>query len=239
VARAVEAARAAQPAWAATPLIERVKIMRQIHALFAARAEEVAQVLIIEIGKTVAEAREEVHEYAAPSWQKAGEEVLRHRGLSFPSTQEQTNNKRLVLTHRPLGVVGVITPYNFPTDIASIALAHIIASGNTAVWKPSEFSPICCNMVAEICTEAGLPPGVLNVVHGMGEVGAAIVEHVDVDGLFFTGSASNAPSKLGTPPHSAATTSTAAPDINPRSAAHATSAAAISTTRTGVAKMAA
>lgn len=188
VSRAVEAARAAQPGWAATPLIERVKIMRQIHALFAARAEEVAQVLIIEIGKTVAEAREEVHEYAAPSWQKAGEEVLRHRGLSFPSTQEQTNNKRLVLTHRPLGVVGVITPYNFPTDIASIALAHIIAAGNTAVWKPSEFSPICCNMVAEICTEAGLPPGVLNVVHGMGEVGAAIVDHDDVDGLFFTGS---------------------------------------------------
>ena len=188
VARAVTAARAAQPGWAATPLIERVKIMRRIHALFAARAEEVAQVLIIEIGKTVAEAREEVHEYAAPSWQKAGEEVLRHRGLSFPSTQEQTNNKRLVLTHRPLGVVGVITPYNFPTDIASIALAHIIAAGNTAVWKPSEFSPICCNMIAEICTEAGLPPGVLNVVHGMGDVGAAIVEHGDVDVIFFTGS---------------------------------------------------
>jgi succinate-semialdehyde dehydrogenase/glutarate-semialdehyde dehydrogenase len=150
VESAVAAARAAQPAWAATPLIERVKIMRQIHALFAARAEEVAQVLILEIGKTVAEAREEVHEYAAPSWQKAGEEVLRHRGQSFPSTQEHTNNKRLVLTHRPLGVVGVITPYNFPTDISSIALAHVIAAGNTVVWKPSEFSPLCCNMVAEM-----------------------------------------------------------------------------------------
>ena len=82
-----------------------------------------------------------MHEYAAPAWQKAGEEVLRHRGLSFPSTQEQTNNKRLVLTHRPLGVVGAITPYNFPTDISSIALAHIVAAGNTVVWKPSEFSP--------------------------------------------------------------------------------------------------
>jgi succinate-semialdehyde dehydrogenase/glutarate-semialdehyde dehydrogenase len=188
VDRAVAAARAAQPGWAAMPLIERVKIMRQIHAHFAKRAEEVAQVLIVEIGKTVAEAREEVHEYSAPSWQKAGEEVLRHRGLSFPSTQEQTNNKRLVLTHRPLGVVGVITPYNFPTDISSIALAHIIAAGNTVVWKPSEFSPICCNMLAEICEEAGLPPGVLNVVHGFGDVGAAVVDHEGVDGLFFTGS---------------------------------------------------
>ena len=154
VDRAVKAARAAQPGWTATPLIERVQIMCRIHGLFATRAEE----------------------------------VLRHRGLSFPSTQEQTNNKRLVLTHRPLGVVGVITPYNFPTDIASIALAHIIASGNTAVWKPSEFSPICCNIIAEICSEAGLPPGVLNVVHGMGDIGAAIVEHGDVDGIFLTGS---------------------------------------------------
>ena len=64
-----------------------------------------------------------------------------------------------MLTHRPLGVVGVITPYNFPTDIASIALAHIIAAGNTAVWKPSEFAPISCAMLAEFLGEAGLPPG--------------------------------------------------------------------------------
>ncbi|MEV7392763.1 aldehyde dehydrogenase family protein [Streptomyces sp. NPDC091215] len=186
--RAVAAARRAQPQWAATPLIERVKILRRVHALFAERAEGVARVLTLEIGKTVAEAREEVIEYAAPAWQKAGEEVLRHRGLSFPSTQEQTSNKRLVLNHRPLGVVGVVTPYNFPTDISSIALAHIVAAGNTAVWKPSEYAPISCNLVAEIFTEAGLPDGVINVVHGFGDVGAAIVEHPGVDGLFFTGS---------------------------------------------------
>ena len=121
---AVAAAKAAQPAWAATPLIERVKVLRRINALFVERAEPIARVLVQEIGKTITESREEVHEYAAPAWQKAGEEVLRHRGLSFPSTQEQTNNKRLVMTHRPLGVVGAITPYNFPTDISSIALAH-------------------------------------------------------------------------------------------------------------------
>lgn len=144
--------------------------------------------LTLEIGKTVAEAREEVIEYAAPAWQKAGEEVLRHRGLSFPSTQEQTNNKRLVMNYRPLGVVGVVTPYNFPTDIPSIALAHIVAAGNAAVWKPSEYAPISCNLVAEIFTEAGLPDGVINVVHGLGDAGAALVEHPGVDGLFFTGS---------------------------------------------------
>ncbi len=185
---AVAAASAAQPAWAAMPLIERVKILRRINALFVERAEPIAEVLVKEIAKTITASREEVHEYAAPAWQKAGEEALRHRGLSFPSTQEQTNNKRLVLTHRPLGVVGAITPYNFPTDISSIALSHIVAAGNTVVWKPSEFAPTSCAMVAQMFAEAGLPDGVINVVQGFGDVGAAIVEHPGVKGIFFTGS---------------------------------------------------
>ena len=188
VDRAVAAAAAAQPAWAATPLIERAKVLRRINRLFVERAEPIARVLVQEIAKTITASREEVHEYAAPAWHKAAEEVLRHRGLSLPSTQEQTNNKRLVLTHRPLGVVGAITPYNFPTDISSIALAHIVGAGNTVVWKPSEFAPTSCAMVAEIFTEAGLPDGVINVVQGFGDVGAAIVEHPGVKGIFFTGS---------------------------------------------------
>ena len=188
VDRAVAAAAAAQPAWAATPLIERAKVLRRINRLFVERAEPIARVLVQEIAKTITASREEVHEYAAPAWHKAAEEVLRHRGLSLPSTQEQTNNKRLVLTHRPLGVVGAITPYNFPTDISSIALAHIVGAGNTVVWKPSEFAPTSCAMVAEIFTEAGMPDGVINVVQGFGDVGAAIVEHPGVKGIFFTGS---------------------------------------------------
>jgi succinate-semialdehyde dehydrogenase/glutarate-semialdehyde dehydrogenase len=188
VQRAIAAARAAQPGWAATSVMERVEILRAISDLFKERAELIAQTITAEIGKTIVETREEVHEYAAPSYRRAGEEILRHRGLSFPSTQERTQNKRLVLTHRPLGVVGVITPYNFPTDISSIALAHIIAAGNTAVWKPSEYAPTSCAMVAELFAEAGLPDGVINVVQGLGDVGAAIVDHDDVDGIFFTGS---------------------------------------------------
>lgn len=188
VDQAVAAARAAQPAWAALPIIERSKILRRIHQLFLERAEPIAQMLTAEIGKTITDSREEVYEYSAPSYNKAAEEILRHRGLSLPSTQEQTTNKRLVLGHRPLGVVGIITPYNFPTDIASIALAHIIAAGNTAVWKPSEYAPVSCAMVAQLFEEAGLPPGVVNVVQGLGDVGAAIVSHDDVDGIFFTGS---------------------------------------------------
>jgi succinate-semialdehyde dehydrogenase/glutarate-semialdehyde dehydrogenase len=204
VDRAVKAARAAQPEWAATPLIERAKILRRIHELFIERAEPIAQMLVAEIGKTITDSREEVYEYAAPSYHKAAEEILRHRGLSLPSTQEKTNNKRLVLTHRPLGVVGAITPYNFPTDIASIALAHIIGAGNTAVWKPSEFAATSCAMVADLYAEAGLPDGVINVVQGVGDVGAAIVEHDDIDGIFFTGSTATGEqiaSRVGLKPH--------------------------------------
>ena len=188
VDRAVAAARAAQPAWAALPVIERAKILRRIHQLFLERAEPIALMLCQEIGKTITDSREEVYEYSVPSYAKAAEEILRHRGMSFPSTQEQTTNKRIVLGHRPLGVVGVITPYNFPTDISSIALAHIIGAGNTVVWKPSEFSALSCAMVAQIFADAGLPDGVVNVVQGFGDIGAAIVEHKGVDGIFFTGS---------------------------------------------------
>ncbi|MDP2739579.1 MAG: aldehyde dehydrogenase family protein [Pseudorhodobacter sp.] len=188
VASAVAAARAAQPAWAALSVIERAQIMRRIHALFLEHAEAMSQMLTAEIGKTITDAREEVFEYSAPSWSKAAEEILRHRGLSFPSTQERTRNKRLVMTHRPLGVVAVITPYNFPTDISSIALAHIAASGNTVIWKPSEYAAVACAMMGDIFRKAGLPDGVINIVQGLGDVGAALTEAKGVDGVFFTGS---------------------------------------------------
>jgi succinate-semialdehyde dehydrogenase/glutarate-semialdehyde dehydrogenase len=188
VDKAVAAAKAAQPAWRATPYIQRAKILRKIHQCFVEQSESIARMITAEIGKTITDAREEVLEYAAPSWGKAAEEILRFRGLSFPSTQENTTNKRLVMNHRPLGVVAAITPYNFPTDISSIALAHIAASGNAVVWKPSEFSPVCCAMVADIFKAAGLPDGVINVVQGYGDVGAALVASRDVDGIFFTGS---------------------------------------------------
>lgn len=188
VARAIAAARAAQPAWAALSTIERAQIMRRIHQLFLRRAEPIAQMITAEIGKTITDSREEVFEYSAPSWGKSAEEILRHRGLSFPSTQERTRNKRLVMSHRPLGVVAAITPYNFPTDISSIALAHIVAAGNTVIWKPSEYAAVSCAMMGDIFSDAGLPNGVINIVQGKGEVGAALTDAKGVDGVFFTGS---------------------------------------------------
>ena len=188
ISKATQNARVAQPAWAALSVIERAQIMRKMHKLFLENAEPIAQMVCAEIGKPITDSREEVFEYSAPSWGKSAEEILRHRGLSFPSTQERTNNKRLVMNHRPLGTVAVITPYNFPTDIASIALAHIAAAGNTIVWKPSEFSPVCCAMVSDLFKKAGLPDGVINVVQGGGDVGANLVDAKGIDGVFFTGS---------------------------------------------------
>ena len=185
---AVAAAKAAFPAWRGTSVIDRANIMRNVHRLFVERAEEIAQVVTAEVGKPIVAAREETFEYAAPSWRKAAEEIVRYRGMSLPSTQDRTQNKRLILTHRPLGVVGVITPYNFPTDISSIAVAHAAVAGNTIVWKPTECAPASCAMVADLFEEAGVPPGVINVVQGLGDVGAAIVENKDVKGIFFTGS---------------------------------------------------
>ncbi len=188
VDRAVLAAEQAQPAWAALSLVERVEFLRGMNATIVEHGEDIAQMITLETGKTINETREELFEYTGPCYQKAAEEVLRHRGMSLPSTQERSNNKRLVLTHRPIGVIAVITPYNFPTDIASIAIAHAIAAGNTVVWKPSEWTPISCAILASLFAEAGFPPGVVNLVQGHGQVGAALVEHERVDGIFFTGS---------------------------------------------------
>ncbi len=188
VDRAVQAAKAAFPAWAATSVQSRAKILRKVQSLFRERAEDMAQMITKEVGKPIMAAREETFEYSGPAWGKAAEEILRFRGQSLPSTQEKTRNKRLVLTHRPLGVMGVITPFNFPTDISSIALAHAVAAGNTVVWKPTEYGPVCCAMVAELFEEAGLPPGVINMVQGLGDVGAHLVRNRDVKGIFFTGS---------------------------------------------------
>lgn len=186
--RAVRAAAAAQPGWAALSLVERVELLRRMHATVVEHAEEIAQMITLETGKTINETREEVLEYSAPAYHKAAEEVLRHRGMVLPSTQERANNKRLLMSHRPVGVVAVITPYNFPTDIASIAIAHAIAAGNTVVWKPSEWAATSCALLADLFAEAGFPPGVVNLVQGYGDVGAELVAHEQVDCVFFTGS---------------------------------------------------
>jgi succinate-semialdehyde dehydrogenase / glutarate-semialdehyde dehydrogenase len=185
---AVRAAAEAFPAWRKVSLLERVDLCRKAFAICMERAEEMAQMITREVGKTIRESREEMIEYTADHFRRASEDVLRHAGKVLPSTQERTNDKRIIVVQEPVGVVAAVTPWNFPVDIAGIPIVYGLAVGCTIVWKPSEQAPLCANMFAEVIQDAGFPAGTLNVVHGRGETGSALVRHPDVASVVFTGS---------------------------------------------------
>jgi len=188
VEAAVGAAAKAFPGWRKVSLLERVDLCRKAFELCMERAEEIAQMISREVGKTIRESREEMVEYTADHFRRASEDVLRHAGTVLPSTQERTNAKRIIVVQEPVGVVAAVTPWNFPVDIAGIPIVYGLAVGCTAVWKPSEYAPLCANMFAEVLHDAGFPAGTVNVVHGRGEVGAALVRHPEVGAVVFTGS---------------------------------------------------
>lgn len=188
VDQAVAAARKAFPAWKQTPLLDRVDLLYKAYELCKERNEAIARQISLEMGKTIRESREEMVEYACEHFRRASEDVLRYRGQFLPSTQERSNNKRIVVSQEPVGVVAVVTPWNFPVDIAAITICYALAIGDAVVWKPSEYAPLSSAMLADIFHEAGFPPGTLNMVTGEGEVGRALVAHPDVKGVVFTGS---------------------------------------------------
>jgi len=188
VEAAVRAAAGAFPAWRKVSLLERVELCRAAFAICMERADEIAEMITKEVGKTIRESREEMVEYTADHFRRASEDVLRHAGSVLPSTQERSNAKRIIVVQEPVGVVAAVTPWNFPVDIAGIPIVYGLAVGCTTVWKPSEQAPLCANMFAEVIHDAGFPPGTLNVVHGRGDVGSALVNHPDVASVVFTGS---------------------------------------------------
>ena len=141
-----------------------------------------------EVGKTIRESREEMEEFTADHFRRASEDVLRHAGKVLPSTQERSGAKRIVIVQEPVGVVAAVSPWNFPVDIAGIPIVYGLAVGCTVVWKPSEYAPLCANLFAELLHDAGFPPGTINVVHGRGDAGAALVSHPGVGSVVFTGS---------------------------------------------------
>jgi benzaldehyde dehydrogenase (NAD) len=186
VERAVAAARAAQPAWARTPPDDRAALLRAIAAGLVDRREEIADMLVRETGAIRAKADGEIggavrklHETAAlPN---------RMAGAILPS---QKPGKLTLLERIPLGVVGAITPWNFPVVLAMRPLAPAIATGNTVVLKPAELTPIAGGqLLAEVCHDAGVPAGVVNVVTGDGPAaGEPLAAHPDVALVHFTGS---------------------------------------------------
>ncbi|MBT2686594.1 aldehyde dehydrogenase family protein [Bacillus sp. ISL-47] len=185
VDRAVEAAKAAQKSWRLVPAPERAEILYEVAFLLKQRKEELAQILTSEMGKVIDEGRGEVQEAIDMAYYMAGE-GRRMFGDTVPS---ELRNKFAMSVRVPVGVAGLITPWNFPIAIASWKSLPALVTGNAIVWKPATETPILAAEFVKIYEEAGLPKGLINLVHGSGSVvGNAMVEHPGIDIISFTGS---------------------------------------------------
>jgi aldehyde dehydrogenase (NAD+) len=182
---AVSAALAAQPGWARTPMPGRAEVIARAGRLLEERKEHLAQLMTREMGKVLTEARGDVQEGIDMAKYMAGQ-GRNPVGEVVPS---ELRDKRCFTERVPIGVVGCITPWNFPMAIPCWKLMPALLAGNAVVLKPAEDTPLLAIRLAEILTEAGLPAGVLNVVTGYGEeCGAPLVEHPAVRAISFTGS---------------------------------------------------
>ena len=180
---AVSAAKAAGPAWRAVTPADRARLLRRLGALVEEHAEELALLETRNVGKPIADSRGEVAMVAEVFYFYAGA-VDKHHGETIPVAGGVDMTFR-----EPLGVVGLIVPWNFPIAISSWKLGPALATGNTVVLKPAELTPLTALRLAELALEAEFPEGVLNVVAGPGSVvGRRLVEHPDVAKIGFTGS---------------------------------------------------
>jgi aldehyde dehydrogenase (NAD+) len=184
VAEAVAAAKEAYPRWRKVPAPRRAEILFRAAEILVRRKEELAQLMTREMGKILLESRGDVQEAIDMTYFLAGEGRRLH-GYTTPS---EMPDKAAYCVRQPLGVVGVITPWNFPIAIPSWKIVPALVCGNTVVFKPAPEAPICAVKFVEVLEEAGLPPGVLNLVLGGDETGAALVDHPDVALISFTGS---------------------------------------------------
>ncbi|MGN6377589.1 MAG: aldehyde dehydrogenase family protein [Gaiellales bacterium] len=184
VGAAVEAARRAAPAWAALDPSRRAAVMYELALLIERNAGELAQTESRDVGKPIAESSTRDLPFTISTWSYYAGWPTKILGTTNPAAAG-------VFTYtlrEPLGVCGVVTPWNFPLTIASWKIAPALACGNTVVHKPAPEAPLTALRLAELALEAGIPPGVLNVVTGDAETGAALADHPGVDALSFTGS---------------------------------------------------
>jgi malonate-semialdehyde dehydrogenase (acetylating) / methylmalonate-semialdehyde dehydrogenase len=183
VDRAVESARAAFPAWSATPIKERVQVFYRYKALLESHLNELAGLITEENGKIATEARAEVlkaaelTEFACSLPQIIPGEVL-----------EVSRGVECRIERFPLGVVAAITPFNFPNMVPNWSIPNAVALGNCLLLKPSELVPLSAGRIAELLREAGLPEGVLQIVHGGKEAVEAICDHPGIEAISFVGS---------------------------------------------------
>jgi len=185
VDKAVAAAKKAQKEWALVPAPQRAEVLFEVGRMMKERKEHLSQLLTMENGKVLEEARGEVQEGIDMAFYMAGE----GRRLFGHTTPAELPNKFSMSQRAPVGVVGIITPWNFPIAIATWKSFPAIVAGNAVIWKPATETPIMAYELAKILEEAGLPKGILNVVYGKGsQVGDAMVNHDDIRVISFTGS---------------------------------------------------
>ncbi|MEQ1406375.1 aldehyde dehydrogenase family protein [Neorhizobium sp. Rsf11] len=183
--QAIAAAKAAFPAWSRSGILERHAILRKASDEILARKEELGALLAREEGKILPEAIGEVTR-AAQIFDFFAGETLRLTGEVVPSARP---NIGVEITREPLGVIGIITPWNFPIAIPAWKIAPALCYGNTVVFKPADLVPGCAWAIVDILHRAGLPKGVLNLVMGRGSVvGQAMLDSPDLAGITFTGS---------------------------------------------------
>ncbi|MDJ0314218.1 aldehyde dehydrogenase family protein [Arthrobacter sp. H35-D1] len=181
---AIAAGRAALADWDKVGLIGRGRVLRRAAQLLEERAEDIAVLMTREQGKTLTDSRGEVGATVETLYYQAGS-ARSATGTTFPSG----NGDELVRTiRRPVGVVGVITPWNFPLQIPAWKIAPALLWGNTVVWKSASDTPAVSVAFAQLLIDAGVPAGVLNLLLGPGSLGSALVEHPDIAAVTFTGS---------------------------------------------------
>jgi len=185
VAMAIKAAETAGPMWRRTPAPRRGEILYAFAALMAQHKERLARAMTREMGKVLSEARGDVQEGIDIAFLMAGEGRRMH-GQTVPS---ELPDKWAMSIRQPIGVAGIITPWNFPMAIPCWKMMPALVTGNTVVFKPASDTPHCATLLVELMAEAGFPSGVVNLVTGAGgEVGDAIVNSPDVGVISFTGS---------------------------------------------------
>jgi succinate-semialdehyde dehydrogenase/glutarate-semialdehyde dehydrogenase len=183
--RAVSAAAAALPDWRARTGKERARLLRRWYDLVIAAEDDLAALMTLEQGKPLAESRGEVA-YGAGFIEWFAEEAKRAYGDTIPA---HARDKRLIVLKEPIGVVGCITPWNFPIAMITRKVAPALAAGCTAIVKPASQTPFCALALAVLAQRAGIPPGVLNVVTGAAaEIGAELTSNPVVRKISFTGS---------------------------------------------------
>jgi malonate-semialdehyde dehydrogenase (acetylating)/methylmalonate-semialdehyde dehydrogenase len=188
VARAVQAAVSAFPAWRRTPVGERVQFLFKLRSLVIEHLDELARLITLENGKTLGEARAELRRGIENIEVACGTPVL----MQGYNLEDVTPGVDEMLIRQPLGVVAAITPFNFPAMIPLWFLPYAIATGNTLVLKPSERVPLTMQRMVELIAQTGLPAGVVNLVNGGRAAVDALLDHPDVRAISFVGSTATA-----------------------------------------------